>query len=140
MSTTGAIETTGRSHIQRDLKHLVRDVRHDVKSEVKELRAAGDDASLQKAADVRDAYFSFRDQVQDAFTGAGRGGSFDAAAVPEGLRLALVDFTARLAALNGTATDGAGGADGAGKDAATTDPAPLPVEDLPAGSLFEIRA
>lgn len=133
-----SIDSAGRAHIQRDLKHLVRDVRHDVKSELKELRAAGDEASLQKAADVRDAYFSFRDQVQDAFTGAGRGGSFDAASVPEGLRTALLDFTARLAALNGPADDGLDGA--VGKDPAAVDETPVPSAEAPAGTLFELLA
>lgn len=135
--SVSSIESSGRAHIQRDLKHLVRDVRHDVKSELKELRAAGDEASLQKAADVRDAYFAFRDQVQGAFTGAGRGGSFDAASVPEGLRLAMVDFTARLAALNGTAREDV---DTVVKDPAAEDAAPLPVEDLLPGSLFAVLA
>lgn len=136
--SVNALEQSGRAHIQRDLKHLVRDVRHDVKAELKELRAAGDDASLQKAADVRDAYFSFRDQVQDAFSGAGGGASFDASAVPEGLRLALVDFTSRLAALNG----GGAGDEGLPADggAIAKDESSQPTMDLPAGSLFEILA
>lgn len=124
----------GRSHIQRDLKHLVRDVRHDVKAELRDLRASGGEAGAQKAADVRDAYFSFRDQVQDAFRDAGQGGSFDAAAVPEGLRLALVDFTSRLAALNGTAVGV--------EDSGSTDveKGPLPAEILAPGSLFDLTA
>lgn len=127
-----AIEQAGRSHIQRDLKHLVRDVRHDVKEELKDLRATGGEAGAQKAADVRDAYFSFRDQVQDAFRGAGQGATFDATAVPEGLRLALVDFTARLAALNGTIGDGTEGG------AAALEGGPQPAADLPSGSLIDL--
>lgn len=131
--TPTAIDQAGRSHIQRDLKHLVRDVRHDVKAELKDLRASGGEAGAQKATDVRDAYFSFRDQVQDAFRDAGQGGSFDAAAVPEGLRLALVDFTSRLAALNGT-----GGGNDSGPP--VIEEGPQPAEALPPGSLFDLTA
>jgi hypothetical protein len=93
-----AIDQPGRAHIQRDLKHLVRDVRQDVKAEVSELRDAG---ATEKVADVRGAYFDFRDQVQSAFQDAGRGGAFDATQVPEGLRQALVSFTEALRAING---------------------------------------
>lgn len=96
-----AIDQPGRSHIQRDLKHLVRDVRHQVKAEIKELRAGGDE-DADKTAAVRTAYAEFRDEVQGAFKDAGRGGSFDATAVPEGLRQAMISFTDKLHALNGT--------------------------------------
>lgn len=96
-----AIDQPGRSHIQRDLKHVVRDVRHQVKSEIKELRA-GSDEDAEKTAAVRVAYAEFRDEVQSAFNDAGRGGSFDAAAVPEGLRQAMISFTDKLRTLNGT--------------------------------------
>lgn len=92
------IDQPGRAHIQRDLKHLVRDVRQDVKAEVSALREAG---ATGKVADVRGAYFDFRDQVQSAFREAGRGGAFDATRVPEGLRQALVSFTEALRAING---------------------------------------
>lgn len=132
-----AIDQPGRSHIQRDLKHLVRDVRQEVKAEVKELRAAGE-GSEAKIASVRSAYFDFRDQVQSAFQDAGRGSSFDAAAVPEALRQAMIAFTETLKGVNGTT------------DAPVETPVETPTTDrgatdLPAlslepGTLFDVTA
>ncbi len=119
-----AVQRPGRSHIQRDLKHLVRDIRHQVKDEVRELRTAG--GSEEQIEAVREAFHDFRDQVQAAFGDAGRGGAFDATAVPEGLRRAMADFTAVLRELNGSAA-------GPGK-------LPVPELDLPAGSLVDVTA
>jgi hypothetical protein len=73
-----------------------------VKAEIKELRAGGSEEDTAKIAAVRTAYAEFRDEVQGAFKDAGQGGSFDAAAVPEGLRQAMVSFTDKLRTLNGT--------------------------------------
>lgn len=58
-----------------------------------------------RIADVREATFDFRDQVQAAFLGAGSGASFDATVVPEGLRQALVAYTDALRALSDAALD-----------------------------------
>ena len=146
----------GRRHIQRDLKHLVRDVRHQVRDELQELQAQGGDE--EKIAAVRDAFHDFRDQVQAAFKDAGRGGRFDAGAVPEGLSAAMVSFTEALRALNGPEEDEpAAPADGVGEapaapvaeDGQTAAPAPVVDEPLrlpapeitgPAGNLLDVTA
>ena len=122
-----AIDQPGRAHIQRDLKHLVRDVRQDVRAEVSALREAG---ATEKVAEVRGAYFDFRAQVQSAFQEAGRGGAFDATQVPEGLRQALVSFTEALRAINGpmqTPDDG-------------TPDQPAEVPAMPPGTLLDTTA
>ena len=132
-----AIYQPGRSHIQRDLKQLVRDVRHEVKAESKELRAAGE-GDPEKIAAVRAAYADFSDRVQSAFKDAGQGGGFDAAAVPEGLRQAMISFTETLRALNGTG--------GRPAPIPVEDPAknqtdtPLPALDIPPGMLMDLIA
>lgn len=126
-----AIDQPGRAHIQRDLKHLVRDVRQDVKAEVAELREAG---ATEKTADVRGATFDFRDQVQSAFQEAGRGGAFDATRVPEGLRQALVSFTEALQVINGTEASTGGAASGPPGDTPAGIPAIAP------GSLLDTTA
>jgi hypothetical protein len=123
----GAVSQPGRSHIQRDLKHLVRDVRHEVKAEIKELRGDGDQ---EKIAAVRTAYADFRNQVQGAFKDAGQGHEFDAAAVPEGLRQAMVSFTETLRTLNGTVASPV-------KEPAGT---PVAASDLPSGTLLDLTA
>jgi hypothetical protein len=122
-----AISQPGRSHIQRDLKHLVRNVRHEVKAEIKELRSDGDQ---EKIAAVRTAYADFRDQVQGAFKDAGQGNEFDAAAVPEGLRQAMISFTETLRTLNGPV----------GGPVKDPDGTPVAVPDLPSGTLLDITA
>jgi len=109
----------GRSHIQRDLKHLVRDIRHEVKDEIKSLRASGEDGAEDKIAAVKDAFHDFRDDVQGAFHDAGKGGSFTASAVPEGLRLAMTSFTGNLRLINGPIAE-----------EGTKEPATDPTEDL----------
>ena len=105
------IDATGRSQIQRDLKHMVRDVRHQVQGETRELRAAG--GSAEKIAAVRSADRDFRDGMQAAFKDAGQGGSFDATAVPAKVNLAIVIFTEALRVIN---TNAAGGAPAAETD------------------------
>lgn len=130
----------GRSHIQRDLKHLVRDVRHQVRQELHELRASGAD-SEGKIEAVRAAFHEFRDQVQAAFRGAGRGGAFDASAVPAGLGAAMAAFTAALRELNGTpAEDPEAGAGDPAPVAPDPDKLPDAVLDLPNGSLLDVVA
>lgn len=130
----------GRRHIQRDLKHLVRDVRHQVRQELHELRASGAD-SEGKIEAVRTAFHEFRDQVQAVFHDAGRGGAFEASAVPAGLGAAMAAFTAALRELNGTP---AGEPDAPAGDPAPVAPEPgkLPdaVLDLPNGSLLDVVA
>ena len=124
-----AIDQAGRSHIQRDLIHLVREVRHEVKAEIKELRASGE-GDPEMIAAVRSAYAEFRDQVQAAFKDAGRGGAFDAAAVPEGVRQAMISFTEKLRALNGTPE--------IPMPAPTPVAGPFPELDVPAGTLLDV--
>ncbi len=138
-----AIDQPGRSHIQRDLKHLVRDVRHEVKAEIKELRAGGEGqtANIESAKidAVRTAYAEFRDEVQGAFKDAGQGGAFDAAAVPEGLRQAMISFTDKLRALNGPDESPLPTlpVDGPVKDPTDTT---LPALGLPPGTLLDTTA
>ena len=132
-----AIESKSRSHIQHDLKHLVRDVRKEVKAELKELRASGE-GDPQKIAAVRSAYAEFRAQVQDAFLDAGDGGSFNAAAVPEGLRQAMISFTGKLRALNGM--DEVGAPAPADEPQKTPDDSPSQRLDLAAGMLVDLNA
>jgi transcription elongation GreA/GreB family factor len=122
-----AISQPGRSQIQRDLKHLVRDVRHEVKAETKELRSDGDQ---EKIAAVRAAYADFSDQVQGAFKDAGQGNQFDAAAVPEGLRQAMISFTETLRTLNGTV----------GSPVKEPGGTPVAAPDLPSGTLLDVTA
>ena len=133
-----AIDQPGRSHIQRDLKHLVRDVRHEVKAEIKELRAGGEE-NAEKIAAVRTAYAEFRDEVQGAFKDAGRGGSFEAAAVPEGLRQAMISFTDKLRTLNGTVESPLPTmpVDDPAKDPTDTS---LSALDIPPGTLLDVSA
>jgi hypothetical protein len=123
-----AIDNAGRSHLQRDLKHLVRDVRHEVQSETKELRAAG--GSREQIAAVRSAMSDFRDDVQAASRGAGRGKSFDPSGVSEKLSLAVVAFTNALKVVNGPA----------GGETPPTGESPLPAEDVAAGSVLDVMA
>jgi len=94
----------GRRHIQRDLKHLSRIIRHQVKNEIKELRAAGD-ASQEKIQAVRELNRAFHQDLQDLFHAAGRGSGFDTTTIAEGLRQAMIDFTAALRELNGSAVE-----------------------------------
>ncbi len=133
-----AIDQPGRSHIQRDLKHLVRDVRHEVKAEIKELRAGGE-GDAAKIDAVRTAYAEFRDEVQSTFKDAGQGGAFDAAAVPEGLRQAMISFTDKLRALNGPVESPLPTlpVDGPVKDPTDTS---LPAVDIPPGTLLDVSA
>ena len=133
-------QRSGRRHVQRDLKHLVRDIRHQVKDEIKDLRASGAAGSDEKIEAVRAAYHDFRDQVQAVFHDAGRGRSFDASTVPDGLGQAMAAFTEALRALNGTTSDPA---DPVVDDTdPTVDPAKLPAPELamPAGSLLDLTA
>lgn len=97
---TDAIDRPGRRHVQRGLRHMLRDVGHLIRAELAELRAAGD-GDRETIATVRSAFHAFRDQVQAAYHDAGGGGSFDREALQEGLREAMVAFTEVLRGLNG---------------------------------------
>ena len=88
----------GRRHLQRELKHLVRDVRHDILGELKELKETGDlDPEYAKA--VKSLVGDFRDGLQQAYQAAGRGHDFDPAALEGAVGQAMADLTAGLAAL-----------------------------------------
>ncbi|HOX24480.1 MAG TPA: hypothetical protein PLL30_01825 [Candidatus Krumholzibacteria bacterium] len=93
----------GRRHVQRGLKHLSRDIRHQVRDEIKELRATGADAQ-EKIQAVRELNRAFHQELQDLFHAAGSGDTIDAATIAEGLRQAMIDFTAALRELNGSPT------------------------------------
>ena len=123
-----AIDNAGQSHLQRNLKHLVRDVRHEVQAETKELRAAG--GSREQVAAVRSATFDFRDSVQAASREAGRGAAYDASGVAQKLTLAAVAFTDALKVINGTA----------GGQAPEVEQPPLPAEQLANGSALDVLA
>jgi hypothetical protein len=142
------VQGRGRGHrrhgfMQRAAHHLLRDVRHEMRDEVKELREAGDD---EKADAVKAAYGEFKDDIRGVFENVGRGPDFDRAAVVAGLGQAMADFTAALRALNGTEEEEAP------VEAATVDetvpavPAPAddgtktPTPDLPAGTLLDVGA
>lgn len=132
----GETRRPGRAHVQRDLKHLVRDIRHQVRDELQDLRAQGEDDGGKGEA-VRSAFHEFRDQVQSVFHDAGKGGGFDASAVPDGLAAAMAAFTAALRELNGTPAE-----DPAGADPVTLPDGKLPdpALDLPAGALLDVTA
>lgn len=141
---TAEARRPGRAHIQRDLKHLVRDIRHQVRDELQDLRAQGEDDGGKSEA-VRSAFHDFRDQVQAVFHDAGRGGAFDAAAVPDGLAAAMAAFTAALRELNGTpAEEAVAPVEDPAEDPAVAAPTPdkLPEAalDLPSGSLLDVTA
>lgn len=85
-------------HVQRTLKHLVRDVRSDIKNELAELAAAGN-LVPQYAEAVKSLVHDFRDDLQDIYRSAGRTRELDPAALREGIGQAMAALTEGLAAL-----------------------------------------
>lgn len=92
---------TGRRQVRRSLMHLARDIRHQVRDEIRDLRVSGE-ADSEKIAAVRGAYRDFRSSLKDVFHAAGRGRDFDPAGIPDGVAAAMRSFTEALQAINGT--------------------------------------
>ncbi len=88
----------GRSHLQQGLKHLLRDVRHDIKDELKELAEAGD-LDPEYAAAVKDLVHDFSKDLKDVFHQARGHQGYDRDAVVAGIGQAMADLTVGLAAL-----------------------------------------
>ena len=91
---------TGRSHIQQDLRHMVKHVRKEMKAELRELKDAGSlDPSI--ARELRGMVRDFSENLNRVFHEAGQGSEFNATKIPEGLREAMVALTETLAVFNG---------------------------------------
>jgi len=91
----------GRAHVQQNLHHLDRVIRHAIKDA---LVQAGDvDGEAAKA--YQDLTRNFRASLQDAFHAAGDGGAFDHAALLTGVGDALSTLTEGLRGLRGVADD-----------------------------------
>ena len=94
-------ERPGRSHIQRGLHHVVREIRHAIKTEVK---AA--DLDLETMGSIKALQQDFRRDLHGVFQQAGNQGEMDRSKVLEGMIQALQDLTAGLRDLNLGVTDG----------------------------------
>lgn len=94
----------GRRHVRRSLMHLARDIRHQVRDEIRDLRVSGE-ADSEKIAAVKEAYRDFRSSLKDVFHDAGRGRDFDPASISDGVAEAMGSFTEALQEINGTAPE-----------------------------------
>ena len=119
----------GRRFVQQGAHHLLRDIRHQMKAEVAELRESGD---LEKVDAVKSAYQDFRDGIKSAVEAAGRGHDFDRGAVAEGIGTAMASFTAALRELNGPVEEAAVIPEPGGTRLPELD------EALPAGALLDL--
>jgi hypothetical protein len=87
----------GRAHVQQNLHHLDRVIRHAVKDA---LGQAGD-VDNEAAKAYQDLTRDFRASLQDAFHAAGDGGAFDHAALLTSVGDALSALTEGLRSLRG---------------------------------------
>ena len=94
-------ERPGRSHIQRGLHHVVREIRHAIKTEVK-----ASDLDLETIGSIRALQQNFRREMHGVFQQAGNRGDMDRSKVLEGMIQALQELTAGLKDLNLGVTDG----------------------------------
>ena len=88
-------ERPGRAHVQRGLHHVVREIRHAIKTEVK----AGD-LDLETMGSIRVLQQDFRRELHGVFQHAGNQGMLDRSKVLEGMVQALQDLAAGLRDLN----------------------------------------
>ena len=86
-----------RRHVQQNLHHLDRIIRHAIKDAVRE---AGD-LDHETVTAIRDLAKDFRTSLQDTFLAAGRGQDFDHAIILSGVSDAIVAMTDGLRALRG---------------------------------------
>jgi SpoVK/Ycf46/Vps4 family AAA+-type ATPase len=86
---------SGRAHVMQEIKQMEREVRHAVKDEFAEMKAAGTfDKSLFDS--VKDLAKDFGADLRDAFHAAGRGNSFDPIELPDSIVQAMADFRTAL--------------------------------------------
>jgi len=97
-----ATSRPGRKHVQRNLHHLNREVRHAIKDALKEVD--GMDRETVKA--YQELARDFRDSLHATFQAAGEGEAFDHAAILSGVSEAMTGLTESLQAMRG-AVDGA---------------------------------
>jgi len=84
-----------RHHVQKNLHHLDRVIRHSIKDA---LRASGP-VDPERAQEYGDLSKDFRASLKDAFHAAGDGGSFDHSVLLTGISEALVALTESLSEL-----------------------------------------
>ena len=130
----------GRRFVQQGAHHLLRDIRHQMKDEIAELRETDDQEKIDA---VKSAYQDFRTEVKTVVESAGRGNGFDRGLVAEGLGNAMAAFTTALRELNGTAEDTAVIPepvipDPGGTKLPVVPEAPTVAEGLPTGALLDM--
>ena len=94
-------ERPGRSHVRRGLHHVVREIRHAIKNEVK-----ASDLDLETMGSIKALRQDFRRDMHGVFQQAGNQGNLDRSKVLEGMVQALRDLAAGLSDLNLGVTDG----------------------------------
>ena len=94
-------ERPGRAHVQRGLHHVVREIRHAIKTEVK-----ASDLDLETMDSIKALQQNFRREMHGVFQQAGNQGKLDRSKVLEGMVQALQELAAGLSDLNLGVTDG----------------------------------